>query len=205
MCLIILQTMSLSIDCLREIKFINNILLRENLKITSREFLNLCKALKYIEKEEQPGCISLDFIKEIHRYSMKNIIKNAGIFSTNIRYTLQEDNNIHIYKYYKNHISWDIEIQHIIDMYHENRFYAYNNDKEKIIETIAIFVINFLAICHPFSDGNGRITKLLINHMISEHSIHHYIIFTEKEQKIYVNALHEKNVKLLTKLFISKT
>ena len=85
------------------------------------------------------------------------------------------------------------EIPHEIEKLEEELVYFVENcDKYKIseyIEQVAYFVYKFIVI-HPFSDGNGRISRAILNWMLSLRKIPP-IYIDERNKCEYYNSLSE--------------
>jgi Fic family protein len=58
----------------------------------------------------------------------------------------------------------------------------------KVIEIISLFFSEFLKI-HPFSDGNGRTARLLVNYLLNPFTIVPISIYITTDRSVYLDAL----------------
>jgi Fic family protein len=72
-------------------------------------------------------------------------------------------------------------------------WYDKNKDKMHPVHLAAIVHFRFVSI-HPFGDGNGRITRLFMNYVLSKNGYPMFII-EYKNRKSYYNSLEMSNVK----------
>ncbi len=79
--------------------------------------------------------------------------------------------------------------------------YNYYNDWSKldIFEREALFNIEFLRI-HPFEDGNGRTSRLILNYNMLKEGHAPILIPSDKRQE-YFNARNKKDIKWIKELF----
>lgn len=160
---------------------------------------NLKKALQYIDEQYKPidtnTDISIEMIKKLHSLIGKDIISDCGEFRKN-------DTKPYGKEYPRNHytIPEHIErnLQLLIQFYNEHK----SEDLTFIdkIHLMSLFMCNFLKI-HPFSNGNGRVARLVLNLMLREIilipitlSIYHS--FSEedtiiKDREIYLRCISE--------------
>ena len=97
------------------------------------------------------------------------------------KYSIEKSNNI------------SNDIKELLDKY-------YNEwSKLDIFEKEALFNIEFLRI-HPFEDGNGRTSRLILNYNIIRQG-HAPIIIPVKLRKDYFHARNIEDVKYISKLF----
>lgn len=104
--------------------------------------------------------------------------------------------------------SWD-EVGGLL----KEMFAWYNKNKNKIhaVELAALLHLKFVSI-HPFGDGNGRISRLLMNCVLDEHG-YPMIVIEYKDRPTYYSALEKSQtfnnsfdfVRWLVKLYIKKT
>lgn len=138
------------------------------------EIENLSKTLKYVNSYNRE--LTEDFIKDVHRG-----ITNA---------TLDEYEDSGNYKRIRNWVGnittsapehVPIHMKKLIDWYNCNK------DKMDSIELATMFKYKFLCI-HPFVDGNGRVSRLLFNYIITKNNYVNCIIF-EEDRADYYKAL----------------
>lgn len=77
----------------------------------------------------------------------------------------------------------------------------YNKNKDKLhpIELAALVHLKFVTI-HPFSDGNGRISRIMMNFVLKKHKFPLFNIDYEKRNSYY-NALERSQVKKQDNIF----
>lgn len=82
-------------------------------------------------------------------------------------------------------------------------FKWYNRNKNKInpIELAALVHLKFVTI-HPFSDGNGRISRLLMNFALHKHG-YPMLNIPYTNRKGYYNALERAQTKKMGSIFVS--
>ena len=84
-----------------------------------------------------------------------------------------------------------------------NKFFKwYHNNKEKIhpVELAGLAHLKFVTI-HPFTDGNGRISRLIMNFVLNKHNYPLLNIAYEKRTGYY-NALERAQVKKENNVFV---
>jgi len=90
--------------------------------------------------------------------------------------------------HYASPIDTPIEMANLIEWY---RTETIKNDKHPI-ELAARLHYKFVLI-HPFDDGNGRISRLLMNYILLKHSLPP-IVIKSSDKKHYLNALNQADV-----------
>ncbi len=150
------------------------------------EVINHSKAVDYILKYDDK--IDSLFIKNVHNILMDNLNHDRGNFKEN-------DNAI---------IGADFETTpaHKVDEEMKQYFDNLNYQLEKslnIFEVLAENHIKFERI-HPFSDGNGRSGRLLINKILIDNDIAPIVIEGDNKKKYY-KYLSNQDVKGLSKYF----
>ncbi len=153
---------------------LENINIKNKTLIEQIEAKNHKSALLYLfsyiqEKKE----INEEFLLKLHQILMNSIIDNAGS-----------------YRYHPVRIVGSktitanyLKVPYLI----KELFTEFKNSKIDIITRASIFHSKFEAI-HPFSDGNGRVGRLILNAMLLTHNIFPSMI--NKDRKIiYYNCL----------------
>ena len=81
-------------------------------------------------------------------------------------------------------------------------FKWYNKNKDKIhpVELAALIHLKFVTI-HPFADGNGRISRLMMNFILNKHNFPMLNIKYEKRDSYY-NALERSHIKKRDNIFL---
>ena len=146
---------------------------------------NFKKAFEYIDESLQNNKnISIEFIKKLHSIIMDNILDNAGEF--------KKTENIIVGANFvptKPYLV-QIELKEMLD----NLEFRLINSKciEEKIEAIISEHIKFEKI-HPFSDGNGRIGRLLMMYSCLREEIVPFVI-TKEEKNKYINLLAQEDI-----------
>ena len=118
--------------------------------------------------------INQDYILELHKIMMNNILENAGVY---------RNHNVRIVGSFvptTNYLSIEKRIGEWVNDYKKNH-------GDNIIEYLAKSHSQFEMI-HPFSDGNGRVGRLLLIHLALQNNILPPIILPEYRVK-YLNGL----------------
>ncbi|MBR1774889.1 MAG: Fic family protein [Bacteroidales bacterium] len=66
------------------------------------------------------------------------------------------------------------------------------NNRLSVIELASLFHYRYIRI-HPFEDGNGRISRLIVNYILTKHHYPMIVVKTEDKQN-YLSALHQCDV-----------
>ena len=103
-----------------------------------------------------------------------------GIYKTKDNHVLTISGEIH---YYTPATQVPTEMEKLITWYNESKL------KLHPVELAAVFHHKFVAI-HPFSDGNGRVSRLCMNFILMKNGFPPAIIRNEKRKEYYV-ALEE--------------
>ena len=149
------------------------------------EVKNFKKAFEYIDESLQNNKnISIEFIKKLQSIIMDNILDNAGEF--------KKTENIIVGANFvptKPYLV-QIELKEMLD----NLEFRLINSKciEEKIEAIISEHIKFEKI-HPFSDGNGRIGRLLMMYSCLREEIVPFVI-TKEEKNKYINLLAQEDI-----------
>ncbi len=121
------------------------------------------------QDSESKGWLDIEWIKEMHCYLMKNLIDEnvntkAGCFSIAPRSTTYNGHE-HNYPWLKNEKEWFDAIQPIIDRFNAliQHIKLNSNSNNKIVNICkcAAYILYHIVSLHPFSDGNGRLSRFL--------------------------------------------
>ena len=161
------------------------------------EILGYNKALKFIKeivKEKEKYPLNEDLIKEVHRIlfkPMENLEKEydygIGFYRKNQRFI----------KGSRHVLPRPEKVQDLMEEFVK----IINNIDIHPIKQAALFHFGFTHI-HPFTDGNGRTARLLMNLMLLRDKYPITIIPLEK-RGIYINALEKASVQHNGKDFLS--
>jgi Fic family protein len=142
------------------------------------EARNHLEALNFIESYN--GDLNEDFILKVHSIVLKNISERfAGRYrETSVR-IFQSDVTFPSYQ----------KIPQLI----KNLIYWYKTNKTKIHAfELAILVSMKLVTIHPFIDGNGRVSRLVMNFLLKKKDYPMINIYTNQRAK-YLKAVREAN------------
>ena len=134
---------------------------------------NLLEALNYLEKrnlDQDKGMLDVEeCIQDAHKILMKNLLKSkqCGEFSTERRMAVDG----HVYRTFATKEEAYDEVLRVMDQYNETVDYIKSSDLDHLqkcsmyIRSAAWILYNFVDL-HPFSDGNGRMCRLLACHCL---------------------------------------
>lgn len=156
------------------------------------EVINHSEAIDFVEEcanKHQP--IAESILKNIHYLVLKNIDnKNAGQYR-------QFNVGISGSKHTPPHF---LQIQD--EMKHLFNWYEKNQDELHPVVLAALFHFKFVYI-HPFSDGNGRTARLLMNLILMKNGFPPAIVKAENKQRLrYYETLERASVEQNVEPFI---
>ena len=143
-------------------------------------------------------------VNHLHKILMTGVITEAGqtapgVFSTNVRWSSYNE-KVHKYPQKDTQEEWETEISTLIDRYNALIEFAKKDLVQKIdkadgtfciFKCAAWFLFNLVSL-HPFSDGNGRLCRLLASYtllLITPFPSPIYNIFSETKKDDYVEAI----------------
>ena len=137
---------------------------------------NLYNAIQHLEKRnvgKDKGLLDVEeCIQDTHKILMKNLLasEKCGEFSTDNRMTVN-DKKIHYYPFFDTKENAYDEVQRKLDQYNATIEYIKQSELDSItrnsmyIRCAAWILYHFVSL-HPFSDGNGRMCRLLASHCL---------------------------------------
>lgn len=139
------------------------------------ECINLRRAISNYRKIDT---LNLDLILSIHKALMADLLDTPGIVR-----------NEPVYISSCMHIPPSADkVENLLNKSIEK----YNNSSRTIVDMF-IFKLEFVSI-HPFTDGNGRTSRLLLNALL-ENAGYPRLIFKDSDKKYYYKALEDAQVK----------
>jgi len=138
------------------------------------EAINHKKGIELVERfVEKKRDIDEEFIKDLHGIILKNIDDaNAGVYrSTSARIL----GAVHIPPY---PIKIPKMMQEFLDWYHENKYVL-------PIPLLSAYVHYKFVCIHPFVNGNGRVSRLLMNLVLMQHGYPPAVILNMDRKKYY--------------------
>lgn len=114
----------------------------------------VAKAVKWVERKQLSAeeILTIEFIQRLHRVMFEDVWKWAGVFRTT-------NKNIGVDKYLIR-----IEINNLIE---DCKFWIENQTFDA--DEIAVRLSHRLVVIHPFSNGNGRHSRLFADILITKH------------------------------------
>ncbi len=128
--------------------------------------------------------LTLEFIKLLHLITQQGIDENAGSYKTEENCII-DSNGILVDKTTPVQFV-DERLKDLIKWYSEN---------EKKLHPFALASIfhNQFVYIHPFSDGNGRVSRLLLNFILIKHAFFPLIIYNDEKHKYYYVLRNSKD------------
>lgn len=162
--------------------------------MSEREFYEVKNYKKYMGflKDNYPKEITIQLIKDTHRYLLQDIREDAGAFKTIHNIIIGADfTPTEPYLVQSELKNWCDTLEYRLDL---------SNTVEEKIEVIMEQHLRFERI-HPFSDGNGRTGRALIVYSCLQQGIAP-IIINKSDRQLYMNLLSELDIKGLTDMGI---
>ncbi len=142
------------------------------------EVQNFRKVVKY--RNSHRGPVTLSFIKGLHALIMDNIdVESAGVFrrSDDIMIVGRSERVCP-------HIFIEEELKTALTEYYEAI-----KEKKHPFEQAVLFYHRFEAI-HPFTDGNGRVGREVLNYMLVSAGFPRLLFLGGKERERYIDSLN---------------
>lgn len=144
-----------------------------------KETVNIYEAFKFLQEhtesasDKEKGLLSLEMLTDTHSIILKNVSNVGGKFSTRPRLTYISENVIHRYPTFATIQEAEYAVQTHLDRYN-NLVAAIHQDWENISDITSIsnlfkcasFLLLEMVCLHPFSDGNGRLCRLLCDYSL---------------------------------------
>nr|WP_093339978.1 Fic family protein [Salibacterium halotolerans] len=136
------------------------------------EVINHAEAIDFIEEQiDQGSTMNHSLIKNVHYLVLKNIDDhNAGRYrQINVRISGSQHHPPHF-------LQVQDEVEQLIKWYEENK------DQLHPVELAALFHFKLVYI-HPFSDGNGRTARLMMNLILMQNGYPPAVVKAEDEKR----------------------
>lgn len=142
-----------------------------------KEVVNGEKAMDFMKKYE--GKLNETFLLKIHKLLTENILKSAGNYR-NHEVIIQGSNHI------------PPKPEKVSELM-KKMFVWYNNNKNRFhpLEIAGLIHTKFVRI-HPFTDGNGRTARIIMNFLLFKNNYPMFLIENTK-RKQYYEALEESD------------
>ena len=149
----------------------------DNLSFEEQVSKNLNDAIQHLEERnigEDKGLLDVEeCIQDTHKILMKNLLasEKCGEFSTDKRMTVK-DTKIHHYPNFNTKDDAYDEVLRKVDQYNATIEYIKQSKLDSIKRNLmyircAAWILYHFVSLHPFSDGNGRMCRLLASHCLS--------------------------------------
>ena len=165
--------------------------LPNNSKITNREYFEVLNHEQAFElllnNVRQKVPLSISVIKDIHAKITDRLQYDSGEFKKSSNYIRGAE--------FETDAPQDVPI--LLSQLIENLEYRIeiSKDNEDIVKAILEFHISFEKI-HPFSDGNGRVGRLILNYSLLENDLP-FLVIKKEDKSEYNSILHEGQTKLI--------
>ncbi|WP_160036779.1 Fic family protein [Paenibacillus sp. An7] len=158
--------------------------LREGLTVKGKslrehlEIINHAEAIDYLNDAIKQRDLNESIIKDFHAIlfqGVRDIDFSPGVYKKMDNHVLTMSGNIH---QYTPAVQVPYEMEHLIVWYNENL------DMHPV--KLAAVLHHKLVAIHPFTDGNGRVSRLAMNFILLKNGYPPAIIRNEKREDYYV-------------------
>ncbi len=156
----------------------------EGIKKEKKDILETENSKKAIENIfDTAHELTLDFIKLLHSITQQGIDENAGSYKTEENCIIDSNGTL---------VDNTTPVQFVDERLKDLiKWYSENEKKLHPFVLASIFHNQFVYI-HPFSDGNGRVSRLLLNFILIKHAFFPVIIYNDEKHKYYNTLRHSK-------------
>jgi Fic family protein len=134
--------------------------------------LNHMRQINCESTEQNKGLLDIEeCIQKTHSILMKGLLKSSklGVFSIEKRLTINKD-KIHVFPQFESTEEAFDNLQIIIDNYNSTIEFIKNSsevDKISLYFRCAAWLFHNFVALHPFSDGNGRLGRILVSYCLN--------------------------------------
>lgn len=157
----------------------------EGIKKEKKDILETENSKKAIENIfDTTTELTLEFIKHLHLITQQGIDENAGNYKTEENGILDSNGTL---------VDNTTPVQFVDERLKDLiKWYLEHNQKLHPFVLASIFHNQFVYI-HPFSDGNGRVSRLLLNFILIKHAFFPVIIYHDEKHKYYNTLRNSKD------------
>jgi len=149
----------------------------EGIKKEKKDILETENSKKAIENIfDTAHELTLDFIKLLHSITQQGIDENAGNYKAEENCIIDSNGTL-----VDNTTPMQFVDERLKDLI---KWYSENEKRFHPFVLASIFHNQFVYI-HPFSDGNGRVSRLLLNFILIKHAFFPVIIYNDEKHKYY--------------------
>lgn len=159
------------------------------------EILNHKEAFRYVyDRASQEEPLTVEVVRQIHRLLTDRLQHDSGEYKS-------QENAI---KGADFHTAKVEDVPMLMQQLIDNLYYRCSvaSSDEDLLASIADYHIQFERI-HPFSDGNGRTGRMVMNYSLIEHQLP-LVIIEKEDRPIYLDALAHQDVEGLVDLMALK-
>lgn len=168
----------------------------EGIKKEKKDILETENSKKAIENIfDTTNNLTMEFIKYLHLITQQGIDQNAGNYKIEENCIIDSNGTL-----LDNTTPAQFVEERLKDLV---RWYSENEKKLHPFVLASIFHNQFVYI-HPFEDGNGRVSRLLLNFILIKHAFFPVIVYNDEKHKYYRALRHSKEGDIKpTVIFIS--